>query len=193
MNKTTGDITSALFPEQVFEAQQEVTIALTPWQPASYRGVTFRGRLELALPESDLARSEEFATARRTARLNAVLAEDASTSLRETHLSNITAARLWWLRQHLGQPGADLSWTAFDEHVRPLVAETHRPEDDIDRLAHVLLMTTDRVSENPPRRETLIQVLQRTFEVMNWPDLAAEIKDLNHYPGAMAIPDEPAR
>jgi hypothetical protein len=193
MNQTTGDITRTLVPERVFEAQQAVAIALTPWQPASYRGIAFRGRLELTLPEPDLARTEEFATARRAARLEAVLAEDASTSLCETHLSNITTARLWWLRQHLGQPSADLSWTAFDEYVRPLVAEAHRPEDDIDRLAHVLLMTTDRVSKDSPLRETLIQVLQRTFEVMKWSDLAAEIRDLNHFPDeGVAIPDEAA-
>jgi hypothetical protein len=191
MNKTTGDITRALLPEQAFEAQQKVTIALTPWQPASCRGVAFRGRLEVTLPEPDLARAEEFAAARRAVRLDTVLAEDASTSLCETHLSDITKARLWWLRQNLSQPGSDLSWAAFDEHVRPLVAEAHRPEDDVDRLAHILLTTTGRVSEDPPLREALLQVLQHTFAVMKWPDLAAEIRKLNHHPDeSETIPGE---
>jgi hypothetical protein len=181
MNKTASDITGVLFPEQVFEAEQKVTMALAPWRPTSaYRDVAFRGQLELTLPERDLVRAEEFTEARRAARLDVVLAEDASASLWESHLSDITRARLWWLRQYLSQPGPDLSWKAFDEHVRPLVAEAHRPEDDIDRLARILLTTTDRVGDDPRLLRTLLQIFQRAFEVMDWPDLAAEINDLNH-------------
>ncbi|MGI8335984.1 hypothetical protein ACRYCC_39080 [Actinomadura scrupuli] len=174
-------ITRDLFPEQVFEAEQSVTVALAPWQPTSaYRDIEYRGRLELTLPEHDLARSEAFAQARRAARLDVVLAEDASASLCKSHLADITRARLWWLTQYLSQPGPDLSWKAFDEHVRPLVAEVHRPESDIDRLAHILLTTTDRISEDPRLQRTLLQVFQAVFEMMNWTDLAAQINDFNH-------------
>jgi hypothetical protein len=183
LNKTTSDITSALFPEQLFEAEQKVTIALTPWQPIEGQNLVFRGRLQLTLSERDLAHSREFAAARRAALLPMVAAEDASASLRETHLSDITKARVWWLRQYLDQPGSDVSWKAFDEHVRPLVTDSIRTKDDIDRLAHVILTATGRISEDPRQRKTLLQVLEYAFNFMDWRDLASEMSEFEHDPG----------
>ncbi|WP_189239977.1 hypothetical protein [Planomonospora parontospora] len=177
-------ITGALLPEDSFEAEQQVTIALAAWQSTPVcKNVEFRCRIHVSLPERDAVRYEPFAEARRTARLATVLAEDASTDLLRTHLSDVTSARLWWLKQYLDQPGQDLSWKVFDEHVRPLIADAHRPERDIDRLARIILTSTDRISDDPTRLETFLQVLEKTFEIMGWPDLSADVGTLSERPG----------
>jgi hypothetical protein len=172
-------VTEKLLPEEAFEAEQQLTIQLASWTPTpAYGDVEFRGRMRVSLPRPDLARSERFSEARRAGRLETVLAEDAVTSLSEDHLSNITRASLWWLRQHLSQPEPDLSWETFDQRVRPLVAEVHRSKDDVERLAHILLAATGRISEDPILQQRLLWILQQSFELVEWNDLAEMTNEL---------------
>ena len=179
INQIASEITEGLFPEKIFEADQRLTMALAKWRRTSvYQDVTYRGSLRLRLSERDRARAEAFTASRRAARLKVVLAEDALESLCESHLADINRAQLWWLNQYLSQPSPDLSWEAFDKHIRPLVASTRRPMDEVDRLAHILLTATDRVSEDPQLKRTLLHILQRLFEMMDWPDLVVQINNL---------------
>ncbi|RSN66620.1 hypothetical protein DMH08_15665 [Actinomadura sp. WAC 06369] len=177
-------ITEKLLPEEVFEAEQQLTMALATWMPTpTYSDVEFRGRMSVSLTGPDLVRSERFSEARRAGRLETVLAEDAVVSLSEDHLSDITRASLWWLRQYLSQPEPDLSWETFDQRVRPLVAKVAHSKDDVERLAHILLAATGRMSEDPGLQQKLIWVLRQSFELVEWSDLAEMTDELGQQTG----------
>ncbi|MFI0421709.1 hypothetical protein [Spongiactinospora sp. 9N601] len=172
-------ITQTLAPDEVFSAEQRVRVKLADWQRTSaYRDIEFLTRIRVTLGRRDAVRSEQFADARRSAWLASFIAEDASMAALNTHLADVTRARVWWLRQQLNQHEPDLSWEVFDERVRPLIADAHRPERDIDRMARILVATTDRISEDPSRLPILLQVMETTFDFMKWPELSAEVREL---------------
>ncbi|MFG6200474.1 MULTISPECIES: hypothetical protein [unclassified Nonomuraea] len=178
------NVTETLFPEEAFEAEQQLTMKLAGWKPTpAYGDIEFRARMYVSMSEPDLVRSERFSDARRAGRLETVLADDAVISLSEDHLSNITRASLWWLRQHLSQPNPDLSWETFDRHVRPLVAEVHSSKDDVERLAHILLAATGRISEEPVLQQRLLWLLKKSFDLVDWSDLAEMTEELERRTG----------
>jgi hypothetical protein len=179
VHEITRTVTEALAPEEVFRAEQRVRVELANWQPTSrYRDVEFLTRIRASIGRRDAVRAAQFAEMRRSAWMASFIAEDASMAALNTHLSDVSRARVWWLKQQLSQREPDVSWKVFDEHIRPLIADAHRPERDVDRMARILVASTDRISEDPSRLPILLQVMEKTFDFMKWPELSAEVREL---------------
>ncbi|MCU1644708.1 MAG: hypothetical protein JWN03_4983 [Nocardia sp.] len=160
---------AGLLPDAAIEAEQLVTLKVGHWKAtAEYPAIEFKARLGVGLSAADLVRAARFADIRHEAAAAEKIEHDRVKSLSDTVLSDLSIARVWWLRRMLDSGDLDLSWATFDTEVRPIVAETQRHDDPVTRLANILAILADRIKEDDTRLYQLMQVADATLIRMDW-------------------------
>jgi hypothetical protein len=167
------------YPNEVFEAEQQIALRLVDWQPVNeYPGLRIRANSVIALIGDDYQRAVQYDESLRAGQLEKALELNRIDYIRQM-LADPAVARLWWFERNLKDRLEIDSYEQFEKVVLPLAAKIGVPKDETTRLAEVAAAVVGRLEENPQQQDVLLQVATVLLDKMGWHDLADRIRVLD--------------